>query len=115
MAVILECSDPWDRVIELDEEVWRLKIVKGGLRLPEDALDSMRVTLVEPDLVTFDKFHRDGECFYRSSVLPGPLSHLYLKVCVKIVERPVDERASGRVVTAYPTDRVPRGEQRKWP
>ncbi len=115
MAAILECSDQWGRAIELEEDIWLRKIVKGGLRLPEHSLVSVRLTLEEPDFVMFDKSHGDGECFYRANVLPDPLDHLYLKVCVKINQNLDDATMLGRVLTAYPTDRVPRGEQRKWP
>jgi hypothetical protein len=115
LVAILECSDPWGREIELDEEIWLRKIVRSGLRLPEHALDSVRRTIEAPDFVTFDKYHRDGECFYRSHVLPKPLDHLYLKVCVKIIEDLDDATILGRVVTDYPTDRVPKGELPKWP
>lgn len=114
MAAILECRDPWGRSIELDADIWFRKIVKGGLRLPEESLDALRATLMEPGFVSFDKTHPDGECFYRAAVLPGSLSHLYLKACVKIVVDLDDASILGRVVTAYPTDRVPVGEKHKW-
>lgn len=115
MATILSCVDQWDRTIDLDEHIWRSKIVRGGTRLPESALDAIRRTITQPDIVTFDKIFSDGECFYGFGVLPGNLSHLYLKVCVKVGEDDGQERTRGQVITAYPTDRIPQSERQKWP
>lgn len=115
MAAILECVDKWGRPIELDEDIWLRKIVRGGTRLPEDSIDSIRQALTQPDFITFDKSHEDGECFYRAGVLPGNLQRLHLKVCVKISYELHDAPVLGRVITAFPTDRVPKGERLKWP
>lgn len=115
LPYVLECTDPWDRVIVLDEYVWVEKIVRGGTRLPESSLDSVRLTITDPAVVTYDKTHADGECFYAPNVLSGKLERLYLKVCVKIEDVPGASNQRGRIITAYPTDRIPKRERQKWP
>lgn len=65
----------------------------------------VRAAVEAPDLINWDADHIDRENHYRLG-----LDGLYMKVCVAY-----DGHGAGIVITAYPTHRIKRREQSRWP
>lgn len=67
-------------------------------------MEPVRSTLENPDWIALDADNPDGLTYYR----------LYLKVCVSFHRR--DQAGIlGKVITAYPTKGLGRGEVVQWP
>jgi len=112
MAEVVRVTDQWGRAITLPAENWSDKILLDhGEMLDNES--AVQRTLADPDVVTFDKDYADRELYYRRGALPPPFRQTYLKVCVAFQLTP-GGTATGRVATAYATDRVKPGERGKW-
>lgn len=112
MVDILRATDRWSRSIGLPEGNWVDKILLDHGEMVGNE-ESVRLTLIDPDLVAFDRDHEDREVFYRRAALPPPDSRSYLKVCVAF-RRTRSGDVLGRVVTAYATDVLKPGEKPRW-
>jgi len=110
MATILQCSDPSGRTVVLDESRWNDHILIQHPEL-DGYLQAIESTLTGPHVITLDARWEQGENYYRASALPAPYTRLYLKVCVHFDR---DSFRTGRVITAYLTDRIKSSEVRKW-
>jgi len=112
MPDVLSVEDRWRRMIVLPWENWTEKILPDQAELVGNA-ESVRIALVDPDRVRFDRDRADREIFYRRGALPPPDDRDYLKGCVAF-RTAIDGSTTGRVVTAYATDTVKPGERTKW-
>lgn len=109
MDHLLELVDPWGRAIILSLERWHAHIVAEHPEM-ETQLGSLRSTVLDPHLVTFDALHSSRENYYRFNVR----GRLLLKVCVHFTAQPGPSPATGIIVTAYLTGRVKPKERVKW-
>jgi hypothetical protein len=78
-------------------------------------LDDIKLTLMQPELISEDKVRAGVEVYYRSNiVVPPPYGRSMLKICVLFSE---DEWGdfSGSVLTVYPVAKPHPLERRIWP
>lgn len=110
MVDVLHCADCRGRTVRLEEWTWRDKMLLDHAELDgiEAAIEQI---LVDPEVRSHDRPHIHRENFYRRGVLPSPYHEDLLKVVVEF-RRENDDEVHGRVVTAYATVRVARGEKR---
>lgn len=111
VAGVLRFVDCLNRKVTLDDDTWREKILRDHAELDGNEMAIER-TLADPDTRNRDKVHLNREVFYRAGVLPSPYHVDLLKVVVAFQGEGGDD--IGRIVTAYATDRVARGEKRLW-
>ena len=113
MAELMRCDDRWSRSIVLTDDSWFNHIL-----IDHDILDGyghlIEETLVDPDVVTYDRHHSNGENYYRVVSFPPPENESYLKVCVRFEQNHTSGERVGIVVTAYPAFRIKRSEKVKW-
>ena len=112
MPDVMSTEDRWRRTIMLTGENWTEQILLDHAELVGNE-ESVRIALVDPDWVGFDRDHADREVFYRRGALPPPDDQDYLKVCVAF-RTAIDGSTTGRIVTAYATDTIKPGERTKW-
>lgn len=110
MAFIFETTDQWGRAIVLQRTRWTEHVLIQHPELAEH-VDAIQETIVSPHVLTLDVRWEQGENYYRASALPEPYTRLYLKVCVHF---DLDNSLTGRVITAYLTDRIKSSEEHKW-
>lgn len=111
---ILRCSDQWGRLIVLTDDRWTDHSLLSHPELSGQELAVAQV-LSQPDAVTYDKRHVNGENFYSFGVLAPPLERVYLKVCVRFTLVGENATALGAVITAFPISEIRRTEVRRWP
>jgi hypothetical protein len=105
-------TDSIGRHVRLETDTWFDKIVPDHPEM-EGQEDAIGRALADPDLRSRDRIHEDREIVYRSGLLQDHYAGDILKV-VFVVDRSLDARGSGKVIAAYLTDRIARGEPRLW-
>jgi hypothetical protein len=113
MAVILRCDDRWGREVTLTEYWWSVHILREHPAMRRQ-LPAIAGTLAALDLVNEEALHPEREVFYRRGIVAKALRR-YLKVVATYHAGGAAATESGRVVTAYLTDRIKPGERPIWP
>ena len=112
--LILDCTDCTGRRTILEAFNWDGKILLDHRRSMEENRYAVEVTIREPDFINHDTDYGDRDVYYRRGLLPDPYHKDYVKVVV-VVEHARTFRTYGRIISAYATPDVKRGEKRKWP
>jgi hypothetical protein len=111
MAIVFECIDVRGRIVRLHDRTWFDKILADHEDLIGDE-DTLQEALRDPDVRTRDKTFANCEVYYRSGVFNDPYGYDILKIVVEFSDE--NGELAGRIVTAYPVDRVHVGETRIW-
>jgi hypothetical protein len=100
---IWQTADRDGRTVTLTKAGWAHILGKRQDMAGREA--DVRAAVEAPDVMNRDADHADRETHYRLGS-----DGLYVKVCVAY-----DGRGAGIVITAYPTHRIKRREQPRWP
>jgi hypothetical protein len=92
--------------------IWTDKIIADHAEMDGNEMLVERV-LVDPDMRNRDKEHAGREVYYRRGVLEPPYENDLLKIVVEFQLDSPDAQ-QGRLITAYVTDGVARGEKTIW-
>ena len=108
----MQFVDSLKREISVDLRTWQGKIIWNHPELADNER-AIEQTLADPDVRTRDKDYNDREIYYRRGVLETPFHQDFLKVVVAFGLN-AGGKLSGRIVTAFAIDRIPRTEMRIW-
>ena len=112
MTELLRCNDYFGRLVVLTESRWNEHILIDHAEMAS-LQGVIEDTLVDPDLVNYDRDFADREVFYKLEA-GGTSGNRHIKVCVEYRRRSPSSKPEGRIITAYITRNVKRGEATKW-
>ena len=111
--VILEAPDHRGRRVILTLEIWIGKILETRPTAIKYFPEQIRRAITTPTEVRVDQRYPDRRCHYLDVGHNTRGQQRFLKVVIFYEEG--DPAAEGKVLTVYPTGRIPGGEQTEWP
>lgn len=112
---VVFCFDQWRRRVIAREHRWHSHVVAEHPEL-RDGHGEVETSIRTPEFVNLDATRPNTEVFYRTIEPPHPYAGYYCKVVVRYGPGNMAGGVTdGEVVTAFVTNKVRKGEQRKWP
>ena len=112
MAVHFECLDYEGVPVSCDADVWRMHVLQEHPELEEHA-SVVQQAIRKPLLVYQDRDYPNRKLFYLTFSLSLSSRRRHAKVVVEY-HREQDGTVKGRVITAFPSRNVRRGDRLLW-
>ncbi len=100
--ILFHCQDPERNQVILTVTRWVDHILPSHPDL-FGAVESVRMCIARPDVVTYDRGYDDRKCFYRRVVINESHGLELLKIVIHYSDNAYGE-SEGTVVTAFPID-----------